>query len=35
MGYALFILIAFVMLGAERIVARVHSHREHGSISRS
>ncbi len=26
MGYALFLVIAFVMLGAERIVARWHEH---------
>jgi hypothetical protein len=26
MGYALFLVIAFVLLGAERIVARWHAH---------
>jgi hypothetical protein len=29
MGYALFLVIAFVLLGVERIVTRWHSHTAH------
>ena len=35
MGYALFLLIAFVLLAAQRLVSRHHAHTHHRTPSRS